>query len=142
MSKKKALLLILLGLELAVLIPVSIARKGVTFQKDLWKAEKGHLKTDWNRVSTVKFIARRSGKFIFRCTETCGNLHPFMTGELVVRPNTPHHFFMSLSIWVVFALFVWVRFKGPESFKGFKRINILEISPWLKKLVTLRGFQF
>jgi len=199
MSKKKALLLILLSLELAVLIPVSIAlvpkasatrhvsidarrfgytpprisvnkndiiilrfsssdvthgfqldgypieliaRKGVTFQKDLWKAEKSHLKTDWNRVSSVKFVARRSGKFIFRCTETCGNLHPFMTGELVVRPNTPYLFFMSLSIWVVFALFVWVRFKGPESFKGFKRINILEISPWLKKLVTLRGFQF
>jgi polyferredoxin len=199
MSKKKALLLILLSLELAVLIPVMIAlvpktsatrhvsidarrfgytpprisvnkndiiilrfssldvthgfqldgypveliaRKGVTFRKDLWKAEKSHLKTDWNRVSTVKFVARRSGKFIFRCTETCGNLHPFMTGELIVRPNTPYRFFMSLSIWVVFALFLWVRFKGPESFKGFKRINILEISPWLKKLVTLRGFQF
>ena len=57
-----------------------VARKGVTFRKTTWQEEKGHLKTDWNRVSTVKFAASRSGKFIFRCTETCGNLHPFMTG--------------------------------------------------------------
>jgi hypothetical protein len=119
-----------------------IARKGVTFQKDIWKAEKGHLKTDWNRVSTVKFVAHRSGKFIFRCTETCGNLHPFMTGELIVKPNTPYHFFISLSIWVAFAIFTWIRFKGPAGFGRFKRINILEKFPWLKKLVTHRSFQF
>jgi hypothetical protein len=30
---------------------------------------------DWNRASTVKLVASRPGKFIFRCTETCGNLH-------------------------------------------------------------------
>jgi polyferredoxin len=119
-----------------------IARKGVTFQKDIWKAEKGHLKTDWDRISTVKFVAHRSGKFIFRCTETCGNPHPFMTGELIVRPNTPHHFFTSLSIWVVFAIFVWVRFRGLAGFVGFKRINILERFPRLKRLVMRRSFQF
>jgi len=119
-----------------------IARKGVTFRKNTWQEEKGHLKTDWSRVSTIKFTAYRSGKFIFRCTETCGNLHPFMTGELIVRPNTPYHFFISLSIWVVFALFVWVRFKGTAGFGNFKRINLLEAFPWLKRLVMLRSFQF
>ena len=158
MSKKKAIIIILLGFELAVLVPLGlallpkttttrhisidarrfgysparlnvnkgdlillrfstsdvthgfhldgypielVARKGVTFQRNTLLEEKGHLKTDWNRVSTVKFTASRSGKFIYRCTETCGNLHPFMTGELIVKPNTPYHFFISLSIWVV-----------------------------------------
>ena len=119
-----------------------IARKGVTFQRYTWQEEKGHLKTDWNRVSTVKFTASRSGKFIFRCTETCGNLHPFMTGEMIVRPNTPHHFFISLSLWVVLAAMVWFRFTSVAAPGGFKRINILETFPWLKRLVMRRSFQF
>jgi len=199
MSKKKAIFLILLSFELAVLIPLGIAqvpkttttrhisidarrfgyrpgriivnkgdiiilrfstsdvthgfhldgypveliaRKGVTFRRNTWQEEKGHLKTDWNRVSTVKLVASRSGKFIFRCTETCGNLHPFMTGELIVKPNTPYHFFISLSLWVVFAAAVWFRFKNADGSGGFKRINILEIFPPLKRLVLRRSFQF
>jgi plastocyanin len=142
MSKKRALFLILFGLELAVLIPLGIAilpkaavtrhisvdakrfgytpariivnkgdtvrlrfstsdvthgfhldgypieliaRKGLSFQKNFGQEDRSHLKTDWNRVSSVKFVAYRSGKFVFRCTETCGNLHPFMTGELYDR---------------------------------------------------------
>jgi polyferredoxin len=119
-----------------------IARKGTTFRKHDWMEEKGHLHTNWSRVSSVKFRARRSGKFIFRCTETCGNLHPFMSGELIVKPNTPYHFFISLSIWVLFAALVFVRFKNPGSRNQTKRINLLEIFPWLGKLVNLRGFQF
>jgi plastocyanin len=119
-----------------------IARKGVTFQKDFWQKEKGYLKTDWNRVSTVKFVAHRTGKFVFRCTETCGNLHPFMTGELIVKPNLPYHLFISLSIWVVFTVFVWVGFKGTVGSGSFKRVNLLEKLPWLKRLVMQRSFQF
>ncbi len=119
-----------------------IARKGVTFQKDFWQKEKGHLKTEWNRLSTVKFVAHRTGKFIFRCTETCGNLHPFMTGELIVKPNTFYNFFIALSVWVVFAVFIWVAYKGTAGFGGFKRMNLLERFPWLKRLVMQRSFQF
>jgi len=119
-----------------------IARKGVTFRKNTWQAEKGHLKRDWDRVATVKFTASRTGKFVFRCTETCGNLHPFMTGELIVKPNTPYHFFISLSIWVIFAVGVWFRFKNVADAGGLKRINLLETFPWLKRLVMRRSFQF
>jgi len=199
MSKKRAIILILFSLELAVVIPLGIAlvpkatttrhisidarrfgytparvivnkgdkvilrfstsdvthgfqldgyridliaKKGVTFKRNTWQQENGHLKINWNRVSTVKFVANRTGKFIFRCTETCGNLHPFMTGELIVRPNMAYHFFISLSIWVVFAIFVWVRFKSPVGFGNFKRINLLETFPWLKRMVMHRSFQF
>ena len=119
-----------------------IARKGVTFKRNVRQDSKGHLKTDWQRVSSVMFVAHRAGKFIFRCTETCGNLHPFMTGELIVRPNTPYHFFISLSVWVVFAIFVWVGYKGPLDSGNFKRINLLEKFPQLKRLVMKRSFQF
>ena len=117
-----------------------IARKGTTFRKLDWIEDKDHLHRNWSRVSSVKFRAQRAGKFIFRCTETCGNLHPFMSGELVVKPNTPFHFFISLSLWVVFAVFIWFRFKKPAD--EFKRTNILETFPWLKKLVMRRDFQF
>ncbi|MGB5749161.1 MAG: hypothetical protein WBM69_19425 [Desulfobacterales bacterium] len=199
MSKKKAIFLILISFELAVLIPLGIAqgpktaatrhisidarrfgytpgriivnkgdiiilrfstldvthgfhldgypieliaRKGVTFRRNTWEEGKGHLKMDWNRVSTVKFMASRPGKFIFRCTETCGNLHPFMTGELIVKPNTTYHFFISLSLWVVFAAGIMFRFKNFADSGGFNRINILEKFPWLKRLVMRRSFQF
>ena len=123
MSKKRALILILFSLELAVLVPLGIAllpktsmtrhidinarrfgytparivvnkgdpvslrfystdvtpglqldgyplsliaRKGVTFQRNVRQDDKGHLKIDWQRVSSVRFVANRTGKFIFR----------------------------------------------------------------------------
>ena len=37
----------------------------------------------------IAFTADRPGKFRFRCAVSCGPLHPFMIGELIVSPNNP-----------------------------------------------------
>ena len=119
-----------------------IMRKGASFLKYTWKDEDGKIQADWDRVSEVEFVADKAGKFTFRCTQTCGNLHPFMTGELIVKPNTPYYLFLSLSIWLVFSLLVYFRTDTGSSFSGFQHINLLEKLPWLKKMVKLRSFQF
>lgn len=44
---------------------------------------------DFQEVERINFVANKTGKFRFRCSVTCGYLHPFMQGELIVNPNYP-----------------------------------------------------
>jgi plastocyanin len=120
----------------------SIIKKGVSFQKFTWQDAEGKLTSSWDRVLKTKFVAAKSGKYIYRCTHICGNLHPFMTGELIVRPNTPYYIFISLSIWVLFSVLFWLRTNEGSAVNGFKRINVLDRFPQFKRMVNLRSFQF
>jgi heme/copper-type cytochrome/quinol oxidase subunit 2 len=43
---------------------------------------------DPGQTARLTFIASRPGSFRFRCTVTCGNMHPFMIGKLKVGHNT------------------------------------------------------
>ena len=43
---------------------------------------------DPGQVARLTFVADRQGSFRFRCTVTCGNMHPFMIGKLEVGQNS------------------------------------------------------
>jgi heme/copper-type cytochrome/quinol oxidase subunit 2 len=45
------------------------------------------ISADPGQTARVSFVANRPGSFRFRCTVTCGNLHPFMIGKLQVGQN-------------------------------------------------------
>lgn len=42
---------------------------------------------DPGQTRRLSFVADRQGSFRFRCTVTCGNMHPFMIGKLQVGQN-------------------------------------------------------
>lgn len=42
---------------------------------------------DPGQTARLTFVADRQGSFRFRCTVTCGSLHPFMIGKLQVGRN-------------------------------------------------------
>ncbi len=117
-----------------------IKQQGIAYLKYSWEDDDGKLQTDWDKVSEIEVVADKAGKFTFRCTQTCGNLHPFMSGELIVRPNTPYHFALALSLWLTFSLLLL--FRHNPRFAGFKRINVLERIPLVERIVKMRSFQF
>ena len=119
-----------------------ITRKGAAFLKYTWEGEDGKLQADWDRVSEVEFVADKAGKYTYRCTQTCGNLHPFMTGELIVKPNTHYYLIISLSIWLVLSMLLYFRADPGSDGTGSRRINILQSLPWLKRILKMRSFQF
>jgi heme/copper-type cytochrome/quinol oxidase subunit 2 len=40
------------------------------------------------RPVELRFVADRAGAYRIRCSVSCGNMHPFMIGKVVVGPNT------------------------------------------------------
>jgi heme/copper-type cytochrome/quinol oxidase subunit 2 len=42
---------------------------------------------DPGQTARLSFVADQQGSFRFRCTVTCGNMHPFMIGKLQVGQN-------------------------------------------------------
>ena len=54
------------------------------------------LETDPGQTTTLTFIANKAGSFRFRCNVTCGAMHPFMIGKLIVGSN--HWLYRSIGL--------------------------------------------
>ena len=62
---------------------------------------------DPGETARITFLADKQGTFRFRCTVTCGNMHPFMTGKLAVGQNT--YLWRAVALTgLVFAAGVWM----------------------------------
>jgi cytochrome c oxidase subunit 2 len=62
----------------------------------------------------VEFVADRVGKFRYRCSVSCGTLHPFMIGELVVGPNLVFARAVGLTLVAVTATLFYLRRFPPR----------------------------
>ncbi len=65
----------------------------------------------------ITFVADQAGKFRYRCSVSCGNLHPFMIGELVVGPNVPFWRLAGLMV-VAFSGALIYRWQYKEGSRG------------------------
>ena len=66
-------------------------------------------------VDEVVLVAERSGKFRYRCSKTCGAMHPFMVGELAVGPNYLFRASAASAIGLLLGGLAWVRLRSPEA---------------------------
>jgi cytochrome c oxidase subunit 2 len=70
---------------------------------------------DPGQTARLTFIADRAGSFRFRCSVSCGALHPFMIGQLKVGPNTLLWRGVGLAILAAFAS--WLSHRQPQEAK-------------------------
>lgn len=95
----------------------------------------------------VSFIADEPGKIQIRCAVICGPLHPFMLGEIVVRPNS---FYWGSAVFLALLTATILGFTET----GYKRsannphpkiqatgADLLGFT-WIKRIFDWRGFQF
>lgn len=109
-----------------------------------------HPSTDegFQEVEEIVFTAGRPGKYRYRCSVTCGTLHPFMQGEMIVRPNRLYRASLAAS-WAIAAAILGLMATGAVDFTGDhrvtrhrRRLDLLKLLPGLRWLVTRRWFQF
>jgi heme/copper-type cytochrome/quinol oxidase subunit 2 len=54
------------------------------------------VEADPGQTATLTFVASKPGSFRFRCNVTCGAMHPFMIGKLMVGTN--HWLYRSIGL--------------------------------------------
>jgi heme/copper-type cytochrome/quinol oxidase subunit 2 len=64
---------------------------------------------DYKEVEEISFVASRPGKFRYRCSITCGYMHPFMQGELIVSPNYLYSTSVGLSVGMALGMLLLFR---------------------------------
>ncbi len=100
------------------------------------------------QVEEVVFIANRPGKFRYRCSVTCGTLHPFMLGEFVVHPNRSFQAAVGGVFGALLAGFLLMFQASRHPGTGMPailptwRLDLLHHRPRLKRLLTSPRLQF
>jgi plastocyanin/ferredoxin len=103
------------------------------------KAEPGH-------SARAEFVATAPGTFRFRCSVTCGPLHPFMIGQLSVAPNWP--FWRAAALAVVVGVGALGYDGGRKTADGRQKMDeppssvFRRPSSWLRRLLRLRWPQW
>lgn len=101
---------------------------------------------EYREVPEVLVKTSRPGKYRYRCSVTCGTLHPFMQGELIVRSNsvfragTTGAWMIGLGLVFLLGLSRESGGQGPRDLS--RRVDLLHVIPGLRWFVTRRWFQF
>ncbi len=71
---------------------------------------------NFSPADEIVFKADKRGKFRYRCSMTCGYMHPFMMGVLIVQPNSLFGIAMGLVLGILLAGFIlaWPTRKDPQ----------------------------
>jgi cytochrome c oxidase subunit II len=84
-------------------LDAKVRREDPTF----WVRHPSAKDSEYEAVEEVSLVARRAGKFRYRCSITCGYMHPFMNGILIVRPNYLYPTGVGLSLGLVVGM-LWI----------------------------------
>ncbi len=95
-------------------------------------------------VTELAFVAGRPGKFRYRCSVTCGALHPFMQGEFIVRPNRSFQAGVGGLAGILLAALMLAAFPSTpvSNARPPWRLDLLERIPLLGRVARTRWFPF
>ncbi len=86
-------------------LDAKVRREDPTF----WVRHPSEKDEAYKPVEEISFIANRAGEFHYRCSITCGYMHPFMNGVLIVRPNYLYPTAVGLSLGLVVGMLLVYR---------------------------------
>ncbi|MBN2123232.1 MAG: 4Fe-4S binding protein [Deltaproteobacteria bacterium] len=99
---------------------------------------------EYEQVEELTIRTGRPGKYRFRCSVTCGTFHPFMLGEVVVRPNLPYMAALGAVPGILASAFFLIFTSGGSPFlvRRPRRMDLLARFRFLDRIVRKRWFQF